>query len=290
MTLSSLIKSDILSRIAPRTKHTNNVLARLKKYESTDKQKALNDEEVWTLLLVYGYAVCGKKSLLDLANVLTGTKQESVTKSWLEMKPMPPRKGVSGKSERNSQIDLLVGDITKRSKTKGGVKYKSKPREDDGWACFVEAKWLSDIAVKTTHDWERNQLARVIETALTFQGDGQWPSRVYVTLLTPAIFKTPRESSASRLYAYKWWEYVNEDGNINLEAIRTDIDRSRVAARTDTKGWTYPDDLDERLGHLSMNWVTYEDLLSAMPKSDYYSALCNFVAQETKLLQKHEVA
>ena len=167
MTLSSLIKSDILSRIAPRTKHTNNVLARLKKYESTDKQKALNDEEVWTLLLVYGYAVCGKKSLLDLANVLTGTKQESVTKSWLEMKPMPPRKGVSGKSERNSQIDLLVGDITKRSKTKGGVKYKSKPREDDGWACFVEAKWLSDIAVKTTHDWERNQLARAIETALT---------------------------------------------------------------------------------------------------------------------------
>ncbi|MCA9045741.1 MAG: hypothetical protein KDA69_15545 [Planctomycetaceae bacterium] len=265
------------------------MLSRLKKYESTDKHKAFDDEEVWTLLVVYGFIAAENGALIDLAEALTGTKPELVNEAWLEMKPLPPRKGVSGKSERNSQIDLLIGDVSKRGKTKAGVKYKAESSEEDGWVCFVEAKWLSDIAIKTTHDWERNQLARVVETALTFQGDGQWPSRVHVTLLTPARFETSRESSASRLYAYKWREYVNDNGSIKSDAILADIRQSHVDSRTATKGWTYPK-LEERINCLSMRWVTYEQLLKAMPASEFKTALCEFAKHGTRLLQSCEVA
>ncbi|QDT33954.1 hypothetical protein [Thalassoglobus polymorphus] len=289
MTLSSKIDSVILSRIAPRTKHTKHVLDRLTKYEASDKQKTLDDEEVWTLLLLYGFIVGGEKSLPNLANVLMGTRPETVAEAWLELHPMSPRQGTSGNSERNSQIDLILGDAAIRQGTVGGVQYCKRPHGEDGWVCFVEAKWLSDIAAKTTHDWGRNQFARVVETALTFQGDGQFPSHVHVTLLTPRIFKTPRESSASRLYAYKWREYVNKDGGINRNAILADIDRSRVDPRTSTKGWTYPK-LGERIKTLTMSWVTYEQLLESMPTSDFKTELCKFAEYGTHLLQMSEVA
>lgn len=295
MTLHSLIDRKLLREVAPREKYTKNVLDRLNNYELKNNRKHLYDEEVWTLLFVYGFSIHGIDSLVTLASVLTGNNPDTVMDAWLEMKPIPPRKGVFGKSERNSQIDLLIGDIKRRGSTISGVEYlpktqnKDQEENEDGWVCFVEAKWLSDIAIRTTHDWGRNQLARVIETALTFQGNGQWPSHVHVTLLTPTIFSTAGEGSASRLYAYKWREYVNEDGNINPDAIRADINRSQVDPRTTTRGWTYPEDLDERLRCLSMHWVTYEELLSEMPQTRFKSALCEFVKQETQLLQSRKV-
>ncbi len=158
MTLHTLINRKKLDRVAPREKLTNRVLGRLSNYESATDRKGLNDEEVWTLLFIYGFVAGRKTSIVDLAHVLTGERLQNVKNAWLEMMPIPPRQGVSGRSERNSRIDLLVGDITNRGSTISGVKFNTAATSDGGWVCFVEAKWLSDIASKTTHDWGRNQL------------------------------------------------------------------------------------------------------------------------------------
>ena len=191
------------------------------------------------------------------------------------MQPLPCRPGVNGNSEGNSEIDLMLGDLSNRKNTTAGVGY-SQPDNSDGRACLVEAKWLSDIACKTTHDWERNQLARVIETALTFQGNLQFPDRIHVTLLTPAVFKNHRDQLGSRLYCYKWHEYTNQCGRINADAIKLDIDRSCIPSRPAGKVWSCPD-LDQRLEKLHLHWVTYEDVINSMPETEFKAALFLFI-------------
>ena len=53
----------------------------------------------------------------------------------------------------------------------------------------MEAKWFSDLSTKVSNEQERNQLARVIENALTFQSADGMPSECFVVLLTPKRFR-----------------------------------------------------------------------------------------------------
>jgi len=59
----------------------------------------------------------------------------------------------------------------------------------------------SDISISVTYDIHRNQLARVIENALCFQGSGKYAEKIHVTLVTPSIFRNA--PLKSRLYQYK---------------------------------------------------------------------------------------
>jgi hypothetical protein len=238
--------------------------------------RGIRDEEVWTLLFAYGFIVV-EGGLTRLANLLIeGIVPPTPFKLWLEMLPLPPRQG----QEANSNIDLVAGHQQIRPRTAAGIEYH-KPDEGTGWICMTEVKWLEDIATKTRYDPHRNQLARVIENALTFQQPGNppsYPEAVHVTLLTPAIFKPlPGITTGSRLYVYRFNEYSQGDGILN------DINDINERRRN-TLTWVYPN-LQGRMLSLHMHWVTFEQLLVAMPDSEYKQHLTAFLGDNQQLLQ-----
>ena len=277
MPLIDEINPQLLARIAPRTNLTNRVLERLNDYEGDLSRTSLHDEQVWTLLFTYGFVASDNIGDLNhLSQELTGGQESQTGNLWLEMLPVPARQGISGESERNSEIDVALGDISMREATVSGVKYAS-PDGREGWVGFVEAKWLSDLGYMTAHDWGRNQLLRVIETALTFQGDGNLPDRIHVTLLTPRVFTA---LPGNRLYAYKMREYMLDGDRINRDVMQTEIDNSRIERRASTKDWTYPE-LESRFERLCLHWVTYEDLWEKMPNTPFKAALSEFVSNQS---------
>jgi hypothetical protein len=209
------------------------------------------------------------------------------------MQPLPPRQGVYGKAESNTEIDLAVGDLEIRPGTETGIKFKAA--SGVGRVCLVEAKWLSDIASKTKHDHSRNQLARVIETGLTFQNQTAkpaFPEAVHVTLLTPSCFRVGAEFG-SRLYFYKFREYSaalkDQTDSQHLPSMLWDICQAEIPKRESSAAWRYPD-LTERLPHLKLHWVTYEELLHAMPVSEFKTALQEFIQDEPRAILEPAMA
>ena len=277
--ISCLIQDDRLFLIAPQKKLTQEICDRLRRYEGSNRgNRELHDEHIWTLLFTYGF-VAGpesRQSLSDLAKVLTEGEC-----AWapdhgvrLEMLPMFPRKGIQGDSEGNTEIDLILGDITSRNRARSGVEFR--PNGSPSWVCMVEAKWLSDIACRTTHDLHWNQLIRVIENALTFQtanGQTRCPDQVHVTLLTPATFRHDGEPSGSRFYYYKYNEYKQYP-----YLVLTDLGRAAIEMHQDFTGWSTPEDLMSHLEKLRLHWVTYEELFKTMPDSEFKVQLKEFIA------------
>ena len=211
------------------------------------------NEVVWTYLLAHVLATSPRQHL----RLLCG---EDVTPrdpfdAWFEAQPMPPRGGLRGFSEKNSKIDLAFGDIARRGSAEGsGIAYAKRP---GSWACFVEAKFLSDCSSTVSHDPLRNQLTRVIESLLCFQdADGCFPERLYFTLLTPRHLQKV-ENRGARLYGYKMAEYADP------AALLRDIQSCKIPVRNEPR-WRYPD-LVQRLSSLKLNWVAYEDVFDNEP-------------------------
>jgi len=277
--ISYLIQDDRLFLIAPRKKLTQEICDKLRRYETSQRgNKELHDEQIWTLLFTYGFVAVPEspQALSDLARVLT--EGECVwtpnRKAWLEMLPVPPRKGIHGDSEGNTKIDLILGDIAVRDRTQSGIEFK--PNGSPSWVCMVEAKWLSDIACQTTHDLHRTQLIRLIENALTFQtvnGQPRYPDQIHVTLLTPATFRHDGEPSGSRFYYYKYNEYKQYP-----YLVLTDLGRAAIEMRQDFAGWSTPEDLMSHLEKLRLHWVTYEEVFKRMPESEFKIQFKEFIA------------
>lgn len=210
-----------------------------------------NDEQVWTFLIGCGYALCGEDGIRKLARILTGSDQAKplLNKIWFEFLPLPPRRG-----EGKTSIDLALGTISCRKQTKGGIQLDDS---EQTWICFCEMKYNSDISSGTTHDSQRNQFLRVIENALCFQNSGRYADKVFVTLVTPGVFRYANVKS--RLYQYKYEEYKNDPTK-----IIGDLQECSLMHRVQTN-WRYPTDIVRRLENLSLNWVTYEELLTHLP-------------------------
>jgi hypothetical protein len=268
-----------LSLISRRPELTNEILAKLSNHEGKKPSIPLKDEQIWTLLFTYGFVALPSEpdeGLAVLGQVITEGQCAWTPGrvAWLEMLPIPARKGKSGDSESNTELDLTAGDIGTRQNTKSGIEFK--PIGNPTWICMVEAKWLSDIACHTEHDFRRNQLARIIETALAFQNQDSspaFPSQVHVTLLTPDIFRCDGKGSGSRFYFYKFREYFDKG-----ELIIKDINLSPVEKRNQPGEWEYPD-LSARLSCLHLHWVTYEALFKAIPGSEFKDKLETFIDQ-----------
>jgi hypothetical protein len=277
--ISYLIQNDRLFLIAPRKKLTQEICVRLRRYEGSNRDnRGLHDEQIWTLLFTYGF-VAGPgslQSLADLAKVLTEGECAWAPEheARLEMLPMFPRKRIQGDSEDNTEIELILGDIASRNKTRSSITFK--PNESPSWVCLVEAKWLSDIACRTTHDLHWNRLIRVIENALTFKtanGQTRYPDQAHVTLLTPGTFRHDGEPSGSRFYYYKYNEYKQYP-----YLVLTDLGRATIEMRQDFVGWSTPEDLMSHLDKLRLHWVTYEELFKRMPDSEFKVQLKEFIA------------
>lgn len=145
--------------------------------------------------------------------------------------------------------------------TKGnGIEYGG----DGGFICFCEMKWYSDISKDVTHDKYRNQLVRVIDNALMFEDKGMLPERIFVTLVTPKVFKERKPKS--RLYTYKFEEYANERA-IFENLAGCDLFYRSNEKEKEEKLQYHQEKLSQVKGRLQrheLKWTTYEDLIDAM--------------------------
>lgn len=221
-------------------------LAEMRK--SIEMSNVNRNEKVWTFLVATLFDTVPDQS--NMVERLCGEplNMDHRLDIWFEGQPIPPRKGTAGDSEGNTKLDLAFGHVVPREGTGAGIAYG--PPQPGSWVCFVEAKCLSDCSTTVSYDPLRNQIARVIENLLCFQGEGQFPERLFFTLLTPRLFM---QHPNARLYGYKMREYFDH------EKLLTDIKQCCIPCRSNS-GYIYPDLLD-RLGALRMKWVCYEDLL-----------------------------
>ncbi len=198
------------------------------------------DEQLWTFLASCGYAIAGSQGVARLTKILTGANLFNPNpRIWLEAMPMPPRK-----QEGNTHLDLAVGTISGRGDTRGGVELDDV---FEPWVCFCEMKMYSDLSHDVTHDPHRNQLARVAENALCFQGRGRYADRVYVALVTPKTFRVA--PGQSRLYQYKFREYKT----CRMDLFK-DLDSCSMDKRNEPD-WRYPLDMAERVKRLELRWA-----------------------------------
>lgn len=209
-----------------------------------------SNEQIWTFLMACGYALSGEPGLHELTRILTGSDfpLSLEPKVWLEALPLPPRQ-----KEGNTHVDLAFGTISQRSHTKSGIELDTNKTT---WVCFCEMKFNSDIALKTTHDSNRNQILRVIENALCFQNSGKYADKIFVSLVTPEKYRSKKGLTQ---YREKFEEYRN-----NPDSIQRDLNNSRLQKR-EQPNWHYPGDISERINKLHLNWVSYEELFSHLP-------------------------
>jgi len=223
------------------------------------------DEQAWTFLVGCGYAIAAGDGVAHLTEALTGADCPAPgnAKIWFEVLPVPPRR-----MEGETHLDLALGTIALRDGTGSGI------RLDDAeapWVCFCEMKWDSDISSSVSHDPHRNQLARVIENALCFQTFGRYAEKVYVTLVTPGVFRDA--PFKSRLYQYKFEEYTASPARLVADLDRCILERNAQA------DWRHPSDLRERVASVSLRWVTYDELFEGLPPSPLQAELKGFWAR-----------
>ena len=237
------------------------LLEKLERWEHSPRG-VFNDEQVWTFLVACGYAIAGAEGVARLTKTLTGAvlPQPDDSKIWMEVLPLPPRE-----SEGNTNLDLAVGAVAGRGSTKSGIELS---RSSTGWICFCEMKWDSDISLSVSYDPNRNQLARVIETALCFQRSGVYTSDVYISLVTPAKFK--EAGGQQKAYQGKFREY-----DADRAALLKDLNAC-VLEKYGRSHWYYPADIAERVNRLSLRWPTHEDLFAGIPDSNISEGLARF--------------
>ena len=241
--------------------HWQNLVSKLE-IQERHASGSLGDEQVWTFLVGCGYAMAGAEGLAKLTNVLTGMNlpRPDDARIWLEVLPLPPRNG-----EGSTHVDLAIGSITGRGSSRSGINLR---RGSQPWICFCEMKWRSDISLSVKYDPGRNQLARVIENALCFQGEDGYSDEIHVALVTPAIFKGP--DGNHKVYQGLFREYESDRAR-----LRQDLDACRLEKRN-RPDWKYPQDIAGRVDRLNLRWPTYEELFAGIPASAISEGLQRF--------------
>jgi len=235
--------------------HWDDLVARIEE-EERKPSSCCAREQVWTFAVACGYAAAGEHGVLMLTERLTGSRQKGPASPmiWFECLPIPVRE-----REGATHVDLALGTFARREGTESGVDLEDT---DSPWLCFCEMKWLSDISSHVTYDLHRSQLARVIENAVCFRGAERYAKKVYVDLVTPAIFREAEHKS--RLYQYKFEDYSLDTGSLLGDLTACVLEQK------------YPCDLAERIQSLSLRWMTYDDLFAHLPDSEIRPELKNF--------------
>ena len=218
-----------------------------------------NNEETWTFLAACSYAVHGHDGVAKLAKLLTGRADlpaSEDSKIWLEFRPMTPRF-----KESRTHLDLALGAIAPENATKGGIELGQFSGAEP-WICFCEMKWESDISEGVTNDKNRNQLIRVIESALYFRRKGVFAERVHVALVTPAVFKDG--IAEDKLYRRKFREYES-----NRVRVLEDLETCRLQPRNKFNA-------AERIEALSLRWPAFDELFEGAPNNAVSEAIREF--------------
>ncbi|QNO14161.1 hypothetical protein HYG86_04935 [Alkalicella caledoniensis] len=103
------------------------------------KKNIFNNEIVWTYLI-------GKiaEKNKDVYRELTGFNCQKNHSIFLESQPLVPYIGDEG----NTHLDMALGAISIRDKTTSGIQFDNSTGDE---VCFVEAKYLPDLSVRTEH-------------------------------------------------------------------------------------------------------------------------------------------
>lgn len=200
-------------------------------------------EIVWTYLIARKY----ESDLPLLVNKLCGHEEDlpNNAKIWLETYLYPTRiRKEEGKYWR-SRADLAIGCI-------GHVGGKeAQIRADGDWICIAESKWFDDIHPNSRFS-NILQFSQLIEHALLLHDkNGKFPERVYVTLITPEYFKDQKGPFSRRDYWEKYQDYTTD-----RKLLENDL---RLCPLTFLKHDV--ETLTRRIGALTLNWVTFENLL-----------------------------
>jgi len=203
----------------------------------------MNAEIVWTYLIARKY----ENDLSALVRLLCGQEENipSDAKIWLETYLYPTRIRKEEGKYWKVRADLAIGCL----EHVGGRQEQIRANGD--WICIAESKWFDDIHPNARYPTIL-QLSQLIEHALLLHDKkGRFPERVYVTLVTPAYFKDQKNSFSERQYQNKFLDYNAATKNLEndlrlcpLRFLKHDVDT--LITRVDT---------------LTLNWVTFEDVL-----------------------------
>jgi hypothetical protein len=208
------------------------------------------DEQLLLLKIVNEYQ--NDKELLY--NLLTSESRNDNFEIGVEVQPLTHRK-----NEGNTNLDLALGSIKTRENTISGIELnKDKINQD---FVFCEAKWKSDLSYGVTYCSIRNQLQRIIENALLF-ADKNFKGKIFVILITPKSYKDFFEMGINtRLYCYKYQEYKNNIKNTFLK----ELDLIEKLEKILFFNKESKEIIKENLDKLFLNWVTFEELIEAIP-------------------------
>jgi hypothetical protein len=214
----------------------------------------LDDEKAWTYLLAKAY----QHNVSELVFRLCGRRENISDNSsiYLEARLYPTREKRLERKYWISIPDLSVGCLKKYTK-------RERQLQSDGeWFCVVESKWFDDFRELDLKEFDRNnelpkitQFTKLIDHALLLNdGNGNFPDRIYVTLITPKYFKENYSTFPPKNYRRI---YCNYDSNGNL---KEDLKRCTIPFLDKSHDNVY-NTMVERINYLILNWVTFEDLL-----------------------------
>jgi len=203
----------------------------------------LSAEVVWTYLVARKYM----NDPQALVKKLCGTNEQlpADSKIWLETYLFPTRIRKEEQSSWKIRCDMAIGHF-ELAKDRG-----NQIRSSGEWVCIAESKWFDDIHANGKFP-EIYQLSQIIDHALLLHDKkGQFPERVYVTLITPSYFKEKQGKFSDRLYWSKYNDYKFEPEKLEndlrlcpLQFLNHDIET-----------------MIGRIEALILHWVTFEELL-----------------------------
>ena len=207
------------------------------------KDNDLSKEVVWTYLVARKY----QDNQSELVKKVCGVEESLPidSKIWLEAYLYPTRQKNEEVKCWRSRADLSIGHLK-------CVDTRNLQIQANGeWVNIVEAKWYDDIHPNSKYP-EILQLSQLIDHALLLHdGAGNFPERVYVTLLTPQYFKDQKEQCSARKYHEKFEKYTNSPS-----ALKHDLKLCPL---------TFLDHsieiLLDRVDSLILRWITFEELL-----------------------------
>ena len=207
------------------------------------EENKLSSEKVWTYLVALKYANNQK----ILSNMLSKRHENlpSESKVWLEAYLYPTRMRKQERKCWKVRSDLCVGHLEIVSNRNAQLK------SNGDWICIAEAKWFDDIHPNKRYP-NIFQFSQIIEHAILMHNSlGQFPKRVYVTLITPKYFRDRVGKFSKRMYYEKYTRY-----NLDKESLVDDLKLCPLEFLHYDK-----ETLFKRLNALILNWVTFEELL-----------------------------
>lgn len=203
----------------------------------------LNAEIVWTYIVARIF----EKDQLKLAEKLSGYSEilPKNPRIWLETYLYPTRIRQEEVKYWRSRADFSIGNLELAADR------ESQIQSNGSWICIAESKWFDDIHQNPKFP-EILQLSQLIEHALLIHDKkGNFPERVYVTLITPRYFKDQLGQFSERNYWKKYRDYTADKkilekdlGLCPLPFLKHDLET-----------------LTNRISVLKLNWVTFEELL-----------------------------